>query len=127
MGEPRSWGEFMEALTELVGQADDTGGSQTAGTVMAKGNAILEVLKNGGMPVVKSVQFGYVKAARYSNVVISKVDPGKSLINITGNSSSGDDDFLSITEFHATGFTISNYKTNVNVTIGFSWQVIEFY
>ena len=55
MGEPRSWGEFMEALAKLVGQAADTGGSQTEGTLAAKGNAILEVLKNGGMPIVRSI------------------------------------------------------------------------
>ena len=36
----------MEALVKLVGQSADTGGSQTEGTLAAKGNAILEALEN---------------------------------------------------------------------------------
>ena len=52
MGEPRSWGEFTAELVKLIGRAADTGGSQTEGTVFAKENAILEVLKNGGLPCI---------------------------------------------------------------------------
>lgn len=48
MAEPRSWEEFIAALAKLVGNADDTDGSQSAGSLMAKQNAILEALLTGG-------------------------------------------------------------------------------
>lgn len=55
MGEPRSWGEFTAELARLIGQEADTGGSQTAGTVFGKENAILETLKEQNAKIFTSM------------------------------------------------------------------------
>ncbi len=55
MGEPRSWGEFTAELAKLIGRAADTGGSQTAGTVFGKENAILETLKEQNAKIFTSM------------------------------------------------------------------------
>lgn len=46
----------VSEVLNRIGLTGDTGGSQTAGTVFAKENAILVALKNGSVPIVKSIQ-----------------------------------------------------------------------
>lgn len=136
MGEPRSWGEFMEALVKLVGQAADTGGSQTAGTVMAKENEIMEMLKNGGMRVVKSIQRGNaatnINTGQSITVSISAVDMEKSIViasffNTTTSGNNNTGGVISIASpttlsIYAAAGSGSNYTTT-----SIRWQVIEFY
>ena len=126
MGEPRSWGEFMEALVKLIGQAADTGGSQTAGTVFGKENAILGILKNGGMPMVKSIQWGFSSLSVTKNISISPVDVNKSLAFVFGMT-------YSTSPTH--GCYLSNFESeSIRVTgevnndrCSFNWYVVEFH
>lgn len=128
MGEPRSWGEFMEALVKLIGQAADTGGSQTAGTVMAKGNAILAVLKNGGMPIVKSVQRGvaYISKNNDLNIAINAVDPNKCIVITSGTSGYNGSSchYSYVKSLEATKLTLGN---NQYSNAAMSWEVVEFH
>lgn len=131
MGEPRSWGEFMEALVKLIGQAADTGGSQTAGTLAAKGNAILEMLKNGGMPIVKSVQRGNLITSNENvttyTVNINTVNPDKSVLLLNWPDSpgeSGTSPVGALVSFYPDSFTLARrFLTHKYVF----WQVVEFY
>lgn len=56
---PRDWFETIKEVVKKIGNTGDTGGSQTAGTVFAKENAILESVQNAmqrGM--VRNIQRG---------------------------------------------------------------------
>ena len=129
MGEPRSWGEFTAELVKLIGQEADTGGSQTEGTVFAKENAILEVLKNGGLPIVKSIQRSSVSTSdNYKTITISKVNPLKTIVLVNGgiSFSGGGNAGMPV---YVGGLT----ETSVTITgitnggIDASIQVVEFY
>lgn len=131
MGEPRSWGEFMEALVKLIGQAADTGGSQTAGTVFGKENAILGILKNGGMPMVKSIQKGVWNAGSNSyEISISAINPQKSIAFVDAVSYS---EGSYVKNIYLNGLTETTLKIGSTYSGGsyakpmVSWQVIEFY
>ena len=86
MGEPRSWGEFTAELVKLIGQAADTGGSPTAGTVFGKENAILGKINSfvnadgNGVRVVKSIQRLFVSGNGNQNVAISPVNPERCFV-----------------------------------------------
>lgn len=81
---PRDWFETIKEVAKKIGSTGDTGGSTTTGTVMGKVNAILAVLKNGGMPVVKSIQYGNFNAGSASweekTIAISPVNADKSIV-----------------------------------------------
>lgn len=130
MGEPRSWGEFTAELAKLIGQEADTGGSQTAGTVFAKENAILEMMKNGGMPVVRSVQRGTAHSGKFPfDISINEINPDKAVVLIQ-NAPTTSSNYA-----RAVLYRLSNNKISVNLgtssysgyDLAFSWQVIEFY
>lgn len=127
MGEPRSWGEFMEALVKLIGQAADTGGSQTEGTVMAKENAALEILagfQNGTVPIMKSMQYGVATNDNNSMTIpINTINPNKAFVIIDCASSSSNGGVY-LARIDANSITISRHMAS---TDRFSWQVVELY
>lgn len=127
MGEPRSWGEFMEALVKLIGQAADTGGSQTAGTVFGKENAILGILKNGGMPIVKSIQSGIAQNIPISNATftISEVNVEKIVIFLQGGVQ-GNFYPIWVENVTPTSFNVKSYNCG-SAKFYFGWYVVEFY
>ncbi len=130
MAEPRSWGEFTAELVKLIGQEADTGGSSTEGTLAAKGNAMLEVLRNGGMPVVKSVQRGKVSIdGNDKTVYINTVDPDKCivLLDIASNSNGTTIRNNYLSELTSSKLVIgaSGGSTGISALIG--WQVVEFF
>ena len=129
MGEPRSWREFTEELAKLIGQEADIGGSQTAGTVFAKENAILEILKSGGMPVVKSVQRGVAHSGKFPfDISINEINPDKTIVLIQNAPTSSN-------YARTVLYRLSNNKISVNLgtnsysgyDLTFSWQAIEYY
>lgn len=127
MGEPRSWGEFTAELVKLIGRAADTGGSQTAGTVMAKENAILEALKNGSVPTVKSVQRSTLYTSdSYKTITISKVNPLKTIVLVNGGIPFGTGNAglpVFVSDLTETSVTV-NALANGGITV--SIQVVEF-
>ncbi len=134
MGEPRSWGEFTAELVKLIGLTGDTGGSQTAGTVFAKENAILEAMENGAVPAVKSVQRGYIEASGVANaqsitIQISEVDVSKAFVALSGYTAAGSNHSIPwVTQFTPTSFTVNGYGQNgsYSPSMRFSWQVVDF-
>lgn len=129
MGEPRSWGEFTAELVKLIGRAADTGGSQTAGTVMAKENAILEALKNGSVPTVKSVQRSTLYTSdSYKTITISKVNPLKTIVLVNGgiSFSGGGNAGMPVYVGGLTETSVTIYAP-ANGGITASIQVVEFY
>lgn len=127
MGEPRSWGEFTAELVKLIGQEADTGGSSTEGTVFAKENAILEILRNGGMPIVKSVQYG-MGSTRYEGgatvISISPINKDRAVVILNGSGAASN--AAPVLSFIDTE-TIGVYGSQSSSVVMFSWQVIEFF
>lgn len=129
----------ISEVLNRIGLTKDTGGSQTAGTVMAKENAILKVLKNGGMPMVKSIQRGVanIKGAVNTNVTsvsvaISPVDINKCIILLFGDGYSYFPTTGSAILYHARAEFESAEK--LKIVLGYNmaninvlWQIIELY
>lgn len=141
----------VAGLVEKIGTTTDVGGSNTAGSTMAKLNALLKTmgisntsladliisLSNRGM--VKSVQRGTaaIISGTTKAITISAVNINKSVVVLNGArkfSSSGGT--INIFPFYlsslaSTSITIKTEEmSGANITAGTeycSWQVIEFY
>ena len=115
-------------ILDLIGTTADTGGSATAGTLMAKMN---KMLSNAG--AVKSVQRGnaaFTGESANKTVTISRVNLSKSILILTGGYTSHD---------HASGLPFSGHLYSSTqlylycdtfssaVEHILSWQVVEFY
>lgn len=117
----------VQGVLDLIGNTADTGGSDTAGTVMGKLNSTL----NGGVKVVKSVQRGtyVVNNSGNHSISISSIDPDKSIAIIdapsgaTGSSGSGDT-YCIFAGLNTDELIVYSYN-HTKYTIG--WQIIEFY
>lgn len=117
----------VQGVLDKIGNTADTGGSETAGTVMGKLNSTL----NGGVKVVKSVQRGTYVVNNNGNhsISISSIDPDKSIAIIdapsgaTGSSGSGDT-YCIFAGLNTDELIVYSYN-HTNYTIG--WQIIEFY
>lgn len=119
----------VSEVLNRIGLTGDTGGSQTAGTVMAKENAILEVLKNGGLPIVKSIQRSSVYTSDSSKTItISKVNPLKTIVLVNGgiSSSGGGNAGMPAYVGGLTETSVTIYAP-ANGGITASIQVVEFY
>lgn len=119
----------VSEVLNRIGLTGDTGGSQTAGTVMAKENAILEVLKNGGLPIVKSIQRSSVYTSDdYKTITISKVNPLKTIVLVNGgiSSSGGGNAGMPAYVGGLTETSVTIYAP-ANGGITASIQVVEFY
>lgn len=117
----------VQGVLDRIGITTDTGGSDTAGTVMGKLNSTL----NGGVKVVKSVQRGtyVVNDSGNHSISISSIDPDKSIAIIDAPSgatgSSGSGNTYCIFAGLNTDELIVYSHNHTNYTIG--WQIIEFY
>lgn len=119
----------VSEVLNRIGLTGDTGGSQTAGTVMAKENAILEVLKNGGLPIVKSIQRSRVSTSdNYKTITISKVNPLKTIVLVNGgiSFSGGGNAGMPVYVGGLTETSVTIYAP-ANGGITASIQVVEFY
>lgn len=126
---------LLSSTQKLIGTTTDIGGNQTAGTLMAKENAILsklEAIGNSEVPTVKSIQRGYVEVnGETTTIQISAVDVSKAFVTLSGFTASGTSNHSLpwITKFTPTSIIVSGYGKNgaYSPVMRFSWQVIEFY
>ena len=125
----------VAGLVEKVGTTTDVGGSSSAGSTMAKLNALLKTVGNSdtslsdliasliNKSMVKSVQSGVVTIGSESfatkTITINNVNTLKSLAFVSGSSSKG---IAVIREFTTTSITI--YMPQYSQTA--FWQVVEF-
>lgn len=119
----------VSEVLNRIGLTGDTGGSQTAGTVMAKENAILEALKNGSVPIVKSIQRSSVSTSdNYKTITISKVNPLKTIVLVNGgiSFSGGGNAGMPVYVGGLTETSVTIYAP-ANGGITASIQVVEFY
>ncbi len=119
----------VSEVLNRIGLTGDTGGSQTEGTVFGKENAILEVLKNGGLPIVKSIQRSSVYTSdNYKTITISKVNPLKTIVLVNGgiSSSGGGNAGMPAYVGGLTETSVTIYAP-ANGGITASIQVVEFY
>lgn len=120
--------KMLSSTQKLIGTTTDIGGDSTKGTVFAKENAILEKLKNGGIPVVKSVQRGKISSSTFPiSVYISTINPEKAFVIVDTNSnSSGYQNRVSLFELKSSEikFSIGNNSYSTYSTT-FSWQIVE--
>ena len=140
-------------IIDNIGATGNTGGSATAGTVMAKLNAIITKLNSSsGSSAIKSIQRGVADPANYKNssgyaltqwtININAVNPNKTIVILKdsyiavkgGSSSYGENGMHGayLISLSATSFTIGYNGSNENMSYGYtygypvSWQVIEF-
>lgn len=110
-----------QGVLDLIGATADTGGSTTAGTTMAKLNALL----GRNASAVKSIQRGTFSFKDSTTITISPINPNKSIVILNGNENheySTDAYLSSLSE------TVLSLSSNGGrATIRGSYQVIEYY
>ena len=129
---------IVEKLQEITGQASDTGGSESVGTIMAKLNLLINKLITFSPACIKKVQKGSSTAEASSITVnIQPVDINKSFIIAHGYgrvSSFNDTDvelwfpwgeFVSSNQIKVGGGDRTSPYNDTYTSI--KWQVIEFY
>lgn len=78
--------EVQQNINDLIGQTENTGGTVTEGTVMAKLNSLLSHIEKGNGLKIKSLQHGevaqdrFVSYGMYRFITISPVDINKSIL-----------------------------------------------
>lgn len=124
----------VQGVLDILGLTGDTGGSTTAGTTMAKLNAIL----SRSPSAVKSIQHGTIAfTAKTTTQTITAVDVTRSVVLHTGSSynNSGSNDTARYSGFWDSRLTLKN-ATTVEAEVGYynssynakvSYVVIEFY
>ena len=129
----------IQDVSNLIGEATNTGGTVTAGTVMAKLNALLNKFTSGGVGI-KSVQRGTFQEKIVANttdntttITISEVNPSKTFVILRGGATSGYASSPSVVmgylkSLTATNFTFSGARGSVTVSPSMiSYEVVEFY
>lgn len=116
----------LDALVNLIGRTNNTGGTTNAGTVMAKLNAIQTLFSTLPKGVVKSIQRGTTKE---TTVTIYKVDPAKCFVILNNsvlktNSGMVSGTILSSLSSTRLSIYVNSAEGEKRTT---SWQVIEFY
>lgn len=127
---------YLDKLANF-GATGDTGGSATAGTLMAKVNALLKAGGSAGLKV-KSVQHGYVEGSSTSlsgssprKITINQVNVAKSiLITDTALGSwvigSNKNYYLNVPKLLDNGNQLEQTEGYTYYS-AFNWSVIEFY
>ena len=131
--------EVQQNINDLIGQTENTGGTVTEGTVMAKLNALLDKFTSGGVGI-KKVQRGTFqeKPAGGSTVndvtiTISEVNPEKTFVILRGGAASGYASSPSVVmgylkSLTATNFTYGGARGAVTVSPAMiNYEVVEFY
>lgn len=119
---------YVEELIGNVGNEDDSGATQSTGTLMGKVNALF------GIGVVKSVQYQYWDGGKVAidshTFEISPINPAKAFVIIDGRSYLGSTgaSTWAVTNITETSITIGGDGNNGSQrNIYYSIQVIEFY
>ena len=132
---------YVDTLESVIGTTANTGGSASAGTVMAKLNALFGVISSsGGIPgTVKSTQRGIINGGYsdlqsdggiyYLDVTIQSVNINKAVVvvsssnrNVNASDKSANARLINSTTLRVyVSYTDSQTFHNVN------WQVIDFY
>ena len=130
---------YVDTLETVLGTAANTGGTASAGTVMAKLNALIGLMTNatGTTSCVKRIVRGVVAATGVNHIVVNigyTVNPSKVFILLNSDRSAGYSSspqtatpfLVSVT---ATQFTIGPawMQNETNEVRNVSWQLIEFY
>lgn len=118
----------VQDIIDSIGATTDSGGSATAGTLMAKMNNML-----GNAGAVKSVQRGnttFTSASTNKTVTISSVNLSKSILILTGGYTSHDTaSSLSFSGHLYSSTRLYLYCDTFSSAVEhmLSWQVVEFY
>ena len=129
----------IQYVSNLIGETENTGGTVTEGTVMAKLNALLDKFTSGGVGI-KSVQRGTFQekpvggsAANDITITISEVNPEKTFVILRGGATSGYASSPSVVmgylkRLTATSFTFAGARGSVTVSPSMiSYEIVEFY
>ena len=118
-------------ILDLIGTTADTGGSATAGTLMAKMNNML-----GNAGAVKSVQRGMVTITKNPSVSVSinSINIDKAILFIGVPFYSYNNEYKTTDSYIATGRLINSNTIAIYTDTDSSstdkyapWQVVEFY
>lgn len=117
----------VQGVLDRIGTTKDTGGTPTAGTAMGKLNAILNVVKSGVMPTVKSVQYGVctlgTAGPKEETITISPINANKSIVILdAAHPNTSGKQGCRLIELSATSL-----KIYLAYAGSFSWQIVEFY
>ncbi|NLK36922.1 MAG: hypothetical protein GX299_02415 [Epulopiscium sp.] len=117
----------LDSIIATLGTTDNTGGSQTSGTVMAKLNAIQQKISLIPTSVVKSIQKGSVSGDTTNSVSvsISPVNPQKSIVLLNNYNTTSVYCGTYLSSLSSNSLYIKMAATSDRTIT--SWQVIEFY
>jgi hypothetical protein len=131
--------ETVVDISGLIGETENTGGTVTEGTVMAKLNALLDKFTSGGVGI-KKVQRGTFQekpvggsAENDITITISEVNPEKTFVILRGGATSGYASSPSVVmgylkRLTATSFTFAGARGSVTVSPSMiSYEIVEFY
>lgn len=126
---------YVDTLESVIGATANTGGTVSAGTVMAKLNAIMNKTNMITGCAIKSIQRSslYLKeGTNYTTYTINAVDMSKSIIVLTGmkysNSTGGHDSGSNAIVKFVDNKTLSASRGNDNTgSLDVGFQVVEFY
>lgn len=126
---------YVDTLESTIGVTSNTGGSASAGTVMAKLNALFSLVSNtGGIPgTVKSIQRGISKGSVDGvTITINAINANKAIVLFDAAETAESDHNVFapyVTSLTSTvlkvagGYTWSGSASSMT----FGWQVIDFY
>lgn len=147
-----TWTDARATKLDNIGNPDDSGGSLTSGTAMAKLNATLSKILSGGIAgTVKSIQNGHILLQQctsyedtgfgnpstkyyYCDIPIAAVNLSKSVVVITARKTNND------FAYAATGYLINSTTLRlfsngsiysggsyIPYLLNYNWQVVEYY
>lgn len=122
-------------LSQKVGNTNDTGATQSTGTVMGKLNNIMKATQNSNPSVIRRIQRGNITSTGKQTIEINITDANKTMVIFSTNYISGSS---SSHRFGSAVSLISLTNTNMTVIHGYpdqitkvenncSYQLIEFY
>ena len=125
----------VKKLGEIIGATTDTGGTATAGTLMAKVNALIGAFAAGvTAKSIKSVQRGVITIASQkasATATINAVNMSKSKLVFTGlmttSSEGGQSTETNLVLTNATTVTATRGTSSYKTTVEIPYQVVEYY
>ena len=124
--------KLQQNINDLIGQTENTGGTVTTGTVMAKLNSMLNNFENGNGLKIKSLQWGQLTEkigqelsggnTEYRDITINSVDKMKSIVfQYTNLMRTGQYDVRNATMYLANDTVLRQMSANTA-----KWQMILY-
>lgn len=129
--------KLQQNINDLIGQTENTGGTVTTGTVMAKLNSMLNNFEKGNGLKIKSLQWGQLAEniessanpiGRYRDITINSVDKMKSIVfQYTNLMRTGQYDIRNAIMYLVSDTVLRQISANTATTGGHSFPLSVYY